>query len=43
MVYAVAAGSATSLTFVQIGSIGFVIGAVVWGVLRKKLPISPGM
>jgi hypothetical protein len=40
---AVATGSATSLTFVQIGSIGFVIGAVVWGMLRKKLPLSHGI
>jgi Predicted integral membrane protein len=40
---ALAAGSATSLTFVQIGSIGFVIGAVVWGMLRKKLPLSHGI
>jgi hypothetical protein len=40
---AVATGSATSLTFVQIGSIGFVIGAVVWGMLRKKLPLSYGI
>jgi len=40
---ALAAGSATSLTFVQIGSIGFVIGAVLWGMLRKKLPLSYGI
>jgi hypothetical protein len=40
---AVAAGSATSLTFVQIGSIGFVIVVVIWAMLRKKLPLSYGI